>query len=188
MPSRGESVRYLTILLAAVPAVAYGYRRPSPAWLLVIIIGSLPILVYHVVVFGGRAKKPSPHVWRNRILVVACVLAVPIAAFIGDQINDLDFRYRRMALYERLVEQIERGEIAVDRVNLDDAPYLRGEAISIGARRTKEAGLIVRFGWATAGYAGGSAYVHCRGAACEKMPPWRHYSRINERWLRATDH
>lgn len=187
--SRGDVVRYAAILLAALPAVSCGYR-PRGFWPLPILFVSVPILLHHAMLFGSYARRGIPPRRRYLLLSVACVLALPLGGMLGRNLMELDFRFRRMALYEATVAKIERGEIPVgaEPVRIEVPVECKNDARVIWASRDQTRGVRAEFMWASVGFAGHWAYIYCRGASCEQDRGWRHYRRINERWLLGSDH
>jgi hypothetical protein len=182
-------LRWAVIVVALVPVSSCAYR-PTGIWLLPIVLLSCPILLHQYLLFRQRALQAATPNWRNWVPAALCFVALPMAATFGVAVESIDFRFRRMAIYERVVGRLERGDVTVgDKpVRLGLPPALQRDALAAWARRDAAGNLRVEFGWWTAGYAGGGAYVYCRGANCETDRRWRRYVRINDRWLRASNH
>jgi len=108
--------RFVALLAVAVACAAaafsFGFRPTNGGFLLFLL--SLPTAAA-LFLWGiaGVFKRQGAARWRAFHLAWVGAAAIPIGGIAGGYAEPLDFRWRRRALYESLIERVERSDPAV---------------------------------------------------------------------------
>lgn len=185
----------LAIALFAACAVAFFVGTPTPlsqlisvAALLVLLL-ALPVAVFHA--WRHRASG----LMRAAMPFLACVAAIPIGYSFGHMYRDLDFRYRRLPAYEKVVRKIESGELPLEAIQEMPSEF-KSLAYGIHVHDDVPGGLTVEFFWGGGFPASHSVYVY----RASGIPPpintnwdlkrycqWHRFRRLDDNWFAVHD-
>jgi hypothetical protein len=185
----------LAIALFTGCAVAFFVAAPTLSSQLIsvgalfVLLLTLPVAVFHA--WRHRARG----LMRATMPFVACLVAVPIGGSLGAVYRDLDFRYRRLPAYEKVVRKIQSGELPAGNIK-EMPPEIDGLAYMIEVHDDAPGGLMVEFFWGGGFPVKHTVYIYRASGLPPPTSPnweikpycqWDGARRLNENWFSDID-
>jgi hypothetical protein len=185
----------LVIALFTGCAVAFFVAAPTGSSQLVSVAALLLLLLALPVALFYAWRHRARGLLRAAAPLLACLVAAPIGGSIGAAYRSLNFRYRRLPVYEQIVRKIESGELPGETIK-EMPPEIDSLAYGIHVHDDAPGGLMVVFFWGGGFPVKHSVYIYRASGLPPptstkwEMEPYYHWSgarRLNDNWFAAHD-